>query len=51
MNSMGNNGNGSRLDAIREWFLASTRVKTNDTSSIGVCKMNYMSQFKSSGGI
>ena len=51
MNGTGKNGNGSLLGAMREWFLAPPDLRTDDRASVCVCRMNYLSQFKSSGGI
>ncbi len=51
MNGTGKNGNGGLLGAMREWFLAPPDIKANDTASVCVCRINYLSQFKSSGGI
>ena len=51
MNRTGKNGNGSLLGAMREWLLAPPDLKSNDTASVSLCRINYLSQFKSSGGI
>jgi hypothetical protein len=51
MNGTGNNGNGRGWKAIKDLFLSPHDLDRKDATSVRVCRTNYLSHLKSSGGI
>ena len=51
MAGTGNNGNGRRLGRMMGWFSSLLRTERNEPASVRIKELNYLHQFKRSGGI
>lgn len=51
MTGTGKNGTGRRFEAIQKWFSSLLRTERNAPGSVSIRELNYLYQFKRSGGI